>query len=341
MPPNAQPRRRQWHNHQRARTSPGLQTIDPATVDALIDAPSLVAALHAAFRDGAVAPVRHHHNIHMGARDDATLLLMPAWDNRLPPRHIGVKTVTVHPDNPSQGTPQPSVQGAYLLLYGQTGAPRALIDGPALTARRTAAASALASRFLSRPNSQRLVMIGTGRLAPDLITAHRAERPIAHVAVWGREQKKAENLARRMSGQGFDIVACDDLEGAIADADIVSCATTSRRPFFDGEWLAPGTHVDLVGGFRPDMREADDTVISRARVFVDTRTGAMSEAGDITQPLAAGLIAADDIVAELSELCRDEHIGRSSITEITMFKSVGTALEDLAAAELLIDRIGP
>jgi alanine dehydrogenase len=302
-----------------------LRTIDPATVNELLDTPSLVAALHAAFRDGGVTPVRHHHSIPMGARDGATLLLIPAWDTEVPPRHIGVKTVTVHPEKPtrSPAEPHPSIQGVYLLLDGQTGAPQALIDGPALTARRTAAASALASRFLSRMDSQRLVMVGTGRVAPELIIAHCAERPISHVAVWGRDADKAEKLARRMSGQGFGIEACGDLEAAIANADIVSCATTSRTPVFAGEWLSPGTHVDLVGGFRPDMREANDT------------------AGDIVQPLEAGLIAADDIVAELSELCRDEHIGRSSITEITMFKSVGKALEDLAAAELLIDRLTP
>ena len=320
-----------------------MQNIDPATVNALLDAPSLVTALHAAFRDGAMTPVRHHHTIPMGARDDATLLLMPAWDNEVPPRHIGVKTVTVHPDNPAHNPTarQPSVQGVYLLLDGQTGTPRALIDGPALTARRTAAASALASRFLSRPDSRRLVMIGTGRLAPDLIMAHCAERPITHVAVWGRDADKAENLARRMSGQGVAVEAASDLESAIAAADIVSCATTSRTAVFAGEWLTPGTHVDLVGGFRPDMREADDRAITRARIFVDTRAGAMSEAGDLVQPLAAELIAADDIAAELSELCRDEHIGRASAGEITLFKSVGTALEDLAAAELLIDRLAP
>jgi len=318
-----------------------LQTIDPATVNELLDAPSLVAALHAAFRDGATTPVRHHHNIPMGARDDATLLLMPAWDSEVPPRHIGVKTVTVHPDNPTQNPadPQPSVQGAYLLLDGQTGVPRALIDGPALTARRTAAASALASRFLSRPDSQRLVMIGTGRLAPDLMMAHCGERPIEHVAVWGRDPSNTEKLVHRMAGHGLRVEACGDLEAAIAAADIVSCATTSRTPVFDGSWLTPGTHVDLVGGFRPDMREADDTAIARARIFVDTRAGAMSEAGDIVQPLEAGLITADDIIAELSELCRDEHVGRASVGEITLFKSVGTALEDLAAAELLINRL--
>lgn len=320
-----------------------MRTIDPETVNDLLDAPSLVAALHAAFRDGVETPVRHHYTIPMGARDDATLLLMPAWDRDVPPRHIGVKTVTVHPDNPAQNaaSPLPSVQGVYLLLDGQTGAPRALIDGPALTARRTAAASALAARFLSRPDSQRLVMIGTGRLAPDLIAAHCGERPIEHVTVWGRNPANTDRLVRRMQAHGFPIAACTDLESEIARADIVSCATTSRTPVFDGAWLAPGTHVDLVGGFRPDMREADDTAITRARIFVDTRAGAMSEAGDIVQPLEAGLITPDDIVAELSELCRDEHVGRASASDITIFKSVGTALEDLAAAELLIDRLAP
>ncbi len=195
----------------------------------------------------------------MGARNDATLLLMPAWDSEVPPRHIGVKTVTVHPDNPTRNPaePQPSVQGVYLLLDGQTGEPRALIDGPTLTARRTAAASALASRFLSRPDAHRLVMVGTGRLAPDLIMAHCAERPITHVSVWGRDAGKAETLAQRMSGPGLEVDACSDLEAAITNADIVSCATTSKSPVFAGEWLAPGTHVDLVGGFRPDMRGGD------------------------------------------------------------------------------------
>ena len=176
---------------------------------------------------------------------------------------------------------------------------------------------------------------------PDLIVPHCAERPIDHVSVWGRNQANTEKLVHRMFDLGFPVEACTDLEAAVTNADIVSCATTSRTPVFDGAWLTPGTHVDLVGGFRPDMREADDTAIGRARIFVDTRAGAMSEAGDIVQPMESGLITADDIIAELSELCRDEHVGRASVGEITLFKSVGTALEDLAAAELLIDRVAP
>jgi len=320
-----------------------LRTIDAATVNALLDPPSLVTALHGAFRDGVETPVRHHHTVPMGTRDDATLLLMPAWNAGTPPRHIGIKTVTVHPDNPRHEptAPKPSVQGAYLLLDGHSGTPRALIDGPSLTARRTAAASALAARFLSRPDARRLLVIGTGRLAPELIAAHADVRPIEHIEIWGRNIRAAERLADDITARGLRAEPCIDLASAVESADIISCATTSRTPVFDGDRLRPGVHVDLVGGFRPDMREADDAAIGRARIFFDTRAGAMSEAGDIVQPLEAGLIAPDDILAELAELCRDEHPGRTDPNEITLFKSVGTALEDLAAAELLIDRLEP
>lgn len=314
-----------------------MQTIDAATVNALLDDGGLVSALHAAFRDGATTPVRHHHSIPMGDANDATLLLMPAWNAAVPPRHIGVKTVTVHPDNPTESLP--SVQGVYLLLDGPTGTPRALIDGPALTARRTAAASALASRFLSRPDSRHLVMVGTGRLAPDLIAAHCAERPISHVTVYGRNRDRAAGVVDALAGRPFEATVCEDLEAAVATADIVSCATTARTPVFDGAWLRPGVHVDLVGGFRPDMREADDAAIRRARVFVDTRAGATAEAGDIVQPLEDGVLTKDAILADLFELCRGDHPGRGSDDEITLFKSVGTAIEDLAAAELLVDRM--
>lgn len=317
-----------------------MRTIDAATVNALLDEGSLVTALDAAFREGAATPVRHHHAIPMdtdSASADATLLLMPAWDSRIPPRHIGVKTVTVHPDNPSASLP--SVQGVYLLLDGPTGTPRALIDGPALTARRTAAASALAARYLARADAQHLIMIGTGRLAPELIAAHCAERPISQVSIWGRSRDRAAGIAATLADQPVAVTVCEDLEAGIGTADIVSCATTATTPVFDGTWLRAGTHVDLVGGFRPDMREADDTAIGRASVFVDTRAGATAEAGDIVQPIEAGLLSTDGIAADLFDLCRGDHPGRRSDDEITLFKSVGTAIEDLAAAELLIERV--
>lgn len=317
-----------------------MHSFDAATVEAKLNPAQLIEALREAFRLGANVPLRHHHTI-PGLPDgqDATLLLMPAWGAGSPPTHIGIKSVTVHPDNPAQSLP--SVQGVYLLLDGATGTPVAMIDGPSLTARRTAAASALAATYLARKDASRLTIVGTGRLAPELIRAHATARPIEQVSIWGRNNSRARAIAKSMSDASFSVRAVDNLENAIRNADIVSCATTARTPVFNGDWLQPGTHVDLVGGFRPDMREADDTAIRRAQVFVDTIDGATREAGDIVQPLASGILLQDDIVADLFDLCRDKHLGRESETEITLFKSVGTALEDLAAAEHLMAETTP
>jgi alanine dehydrogenase len=282
-------------------------------------------------------PLRHHHTIETGGAP-ATLLLMPAWRNA---RHLGIKIVTVFPDNGAQNLP--AVIGQYLLLSAQTGQPLALMDGTALTRRRTAAASALASRYLSRPDSFRLLMVGTGALAPHLIRAHAAVRPIREVAIWGRTPAKAAALAERFNSgdlQHLKIAAhaADSIEQTVGAADIVSCATLAQEPLVKGEWLRKGQHVDLVGGFTPIMREADDEAVRRSRVFVDTRQGAVKEAGDIVQPLANGALQPDAIVADLFELCREEKRGRQSAGEITLFKSVGTALEDLAAAELVAEQ---
>ena len=312
-----------------------MRIYDADAVEAALDPVRLVTALRDAFRTDMSVPLRHHHSIPLGdGTSDATLLLMPAWSGTTPPRHIGIKAVTVQPDNPARGLP--SVQGAYLLLDGETGTPAAMIDGPALTARRTAAASALAAHYLAREDTARLVVIGTGRLAPELIAAHAAVRPITHVGVFGRDPAKAEAVARTFADAPFAVEAVTDLDRVIARADILSCATTAREPVFDGGTLPAGVHVDLVGGFRPDMREADDEAIRRATVFVDTRTGACKEAGDIVVPLQSGVLGEDEIAADLFDLCRSAHPGRTGDEEITLFKSVGTAIEDMAAAELLV-----
>lgn len=317
-----------------------MHAYDAAAVEANLDPTRLIEALRSAFHKGANVPLRHHHTISGTSEDqDATLLLMPAWGAGSPPEYIGIKSVTVHPDNPAQGLP--SVQGVYLLLDGATGTPVAMIDGPALTARRTAAASALAATYLARKTATHLTIIGTGRLSSELIRAHAKARPIEQVLIWGRNSDTARRVADSMADEPFSVRATDDLECAIRTADIVSCATTAKNPVFDGAWLQPGTHVDLVGGFRPDMREADDTAILRARVFVDTREGATREAGDIVEPLTSGILKPDDIAADLFDLCCDKHPGRESETEITLFKSVGTALEDLAAAQLLMTETTP
>lgn len=294
----------------------------------------LIERLRQMFRTGCATPMRHHHAVPVPGGADATLVLMPAWQAG---RHIGVKIVTAFPDNGTRGLP--TVTGSYLLLDGTTGAPLALLDGQALTLHRTAAASALAAHYLAREDAHRLVMVGTGALAPHLVAAHATVRPIGEVLIWGRDPEKARRLAARLDLAGRRIAAVTDLAAAVREADIVSCATLATAPLLQGAWLRPGAHLDLVGGFRPDMREADDEAVRRARVFVDTRAGALKEAGDIVQPLAAGVLHEHDIAADLFELTRGERAGRQSYTEITLFKSVGTALEDLAAAQLVLDRV--
>jgi ornithine cyclodeaminase len=311
-----------------------MQIISAAEVEAALDWDSLIERLRQTFRSGAEVPARHHHEIAEGQSSRGSLLLMPAWQAG---RTIGIKIATVFPENGERGLP--SVMGAFLLLDGRSGSPRALIDGPTLTLKRTAAASALASRYLSRPDCERLLMVGTGSLAPYQIMAHAAVRPICNVLIWGRSPDKAAKLAKRLDRADFRVAATEDLETAARGAHIISCATLTKAPLIRGDWLQPGQHLDLVGGFRPDMRETDDAAIRRARIFVDTRAGAFAEAGDIVQPMESGLLDAEDVAGDLFDLTRGERAGRRFYDQITLFKSVGTALEDLAAAGLAAERV--
>ncbi len=311
-----------------------MRIVSAAEVERALDYGALIARLREAFRIGCEAPLRSHHTIPRGNDPAATLLLMPAWRRGGP---IGVKQVTVFPGNAERGLS--AVMAAYLLLDGETGALVALIDGLALTVRRTACASALAADYLAREDAERLLMVGAGNLAPDLVRAHATVRPIVEVRIWNRHPERAARLAETLADDGIDATAVDDLEAAARWADIVSCATLTTAPLIRGEWLAPGAHLDLVGAFTPDMREADDEAVRRARIFVDTREGALNEAGDIVAPIARGVISEGDIQADLGELTRHEREGRGGADEITLFKSVGAALEDLAAAELVVESL--
>ena len=305
--------------------------IPAADVHAALAWRPLVDALRAAFVAGATAPVRSSHAV---TPDGDRLLLMPAWDGA----GLGVKIVTVFPRNHERGIA--SVAALYVLMDGTTGHPLALIDGEALTLRRTAASSALASTYLSREDARTLVVVGTGALAPYMAEAHCAVRDIARVLVWGRHADRAEHTAAALAARGLPAQAVATLEDALAEADIVTCATTAREPVVRGAWVRGGTHVDLVGAFTREMRESDDDLVARAEVFVDTYAGALKEAGDLVQPIDDGAITREHVRAELAQLCARAHPGRTDRDAITLFKSVGTALEDLCAARLVAARRG-
>lgn len=306
-------------------TVPMLQITKQQLTRAL-NFPTLIEALRAAFAKESYVPVRHHHDY----PTSSTLLLMPAWQGEY---YFGLKVITVTPEN--AGRNLPTIQGTYLLFDRPTGSPLAQMDAKILTNWRTAAASALASDYLSRADSESLLVVGTGALAPYLIRAHAAVRPIKKVWVWGRNREKADRLVQQLAEYPWEMQATDELEGPASRADIISTATMSAEPLISGAWLQPGQHLDLVGSYKPDMREADDKCIERARVFVDTREAAPRESGDLAIPIQKGILSDKDILADLFELCRGRAPGRQKREEITLFKSVGHALEDLATAALV------
>jgi alanine dehydrogenase len=306
--------------------------LDAAALAARLDRRALIDALEAAFRTSAVVPERRHYGIQSAnsGQQAGTLLVMPAW--RIG-GSLGIKLVTIYPDNALRSLP--AVAATYLLLDAETGLPKALLDGGELTLRRTGAASAMASRFLSSPDATRLVMVGTGRLAPHLIESHAVVRHIREIKIWGRDPGHARRLATSLRRPDWVVEATEDLEAAVRWADIVSCATLSREPLVRGVWLAAGQHLDLVGAFTPDMCEADDAAMARSELFVDTRQGALSESGEIIGAMQRGAIEASSVRGELADLVSGR-AGRSHASAVTLFKSVGTALEDLVAAELAI-----
>lgn len=310
-----------------------MLVLDEAQTRAALPWEPLIEAIAAMFAGECVMPVRHHHDMEVPGEESATLLLMPAW---VPGRYAGVKMVSVFPGN--AGRSLPAIFGTYILSSAGTGEVLAAIDGGELTARRTAATSALAARYLARADAAELLVCGTGRLSLNLIQAHAAVRRLTRIRVWGRNREAAEKIAEEARVLGLPAEAAADLEAATRDADVISCATLSSEPLIRGEWLKAGAHLDLVGAFKPTMRETDDESIRRSLVFVDTRAGAIAEAGDIVQPLKSGLLRQEDIRAELSELVRGSRPGRTDDSAITLFKSVGAALEDLAGAILAYER---
>jgi len=313
-----------------------MLVLNAEQIRSLATTPRVIEALRKTFAAGGVTTVRTPTQM-PGGSADRLFISMLAMDQGGGPV---IKLLTILPENRPQGLL--TVQGA-IVVFSKTGVPVAILDGTVITHLRTGAASALASTYLSREDSAHLVILGTGALAPTMAASHCAVRPIKHVSVWGRRAEPAQATAEAIRAKvrkGIEVSVADSIEKAVATADIVSSSTSSPTPILAGKWLKSGTHVDLVGSFQPTKRESDDDVVLRSRIFVDTFHGALHEGGDVVDPISRGIIARDRIVGELADLASGRVQGRGSQDEITMFKSVGTAIEDLATARMLVEASG-
>lgn len=316
-----------------------MQHIDQESTRLALPFERLVPALRERFATGCEVPPRHVHELANplteagleAAARKMTSLIMPAW---IPGRYYGVKIINIAPGNARSALP--GLHATYLLFDARTGVPLALIDGDQLTARRTAATSALGGSFLAREDASHLLVVGAGRIARLLPEAWRTVRPIRKVSIWARRADAAEATAEDWREQGFEVNRVTDLASACAEADIVSCATLATEPVVRGAWLRPGSHLDLIGSFTPAMREADDACFDGVRLFVDTDE-ALLKSGDLLHPMASGVLRADDLKGTLTTLCRGVATGRRNHQERTVFKSVGHALEDLTAAVLVYE----
>ena len=308
----------------------GPRFFGPDEVGRLLPWDALISAIEqVVVEDGAFAPERTVHTVPDGDGNDAAFLMKPGW---VAGDVIAVKAVTFFPNNGQLDLP--TINAGVLLFSGANGTFLGACDGNVLTTRRTAAASAVAAKRLARTDAKRLLVVGTGALAPMTARAHCAVRDFDVVEVWGRNVDKARELANSLIAENIPASVAEELDVAVGRADVITCSTGAKSPLVKGALLQPGAHVDLIGAFTPEMRESDDDVVRRSTIFADTRADG-TLAGDLAQPLAAGLISADDIAGDLAELVNGTHPGRTSDEEITMFKSAGFALEDVAAARLV------
>lgn len=307
-----------------------MRYLDQAAIRQALSWDRLVPALRQVFAAGCVVPPRTVHTMELPGDPDGTLLLMPAWQGG---RWLVVKTAIVVPGNGARGLP--AVSAVVQVFDGRTGEPRAVLDGGEITARRTAATSAMVADTLARQDAAHLLVVGAGRIARNLVEAHCSVRNYQRVSIWARRPEAASALATELRDRSPVVEAVASLEAAARGADVISCATLSREPLVCGAWLKPGSHLDLVGAYRHDLRETDDEAVRRASIiYVDTFEGALAEAGDLLLPMASGAITRAHISGELADLCRGTGPTRPDNSAITLFKSVGTAIEDYAAAVL-------
>jgi ornithine cyclodeaminase len=310
-----------------------MKIIDTIATREALPFKRLIPALKDMFIEGCDVPLRHTHTL-----DDAsgtatgTILIMPAWQ---PGAYLGIKTVAIFPQNSLRALP--GLHSTYILYDAQTGVPLAQIDGNEITSRRTAAASALAASFLAPADARHLLVIGAGRVGSLLPDAYRVVRPIERVTVWDRKAENADAMVQRLRREGMDAEVCTNIAVAASRADIVSCATLATEPIVQGAWLSINSHMDLIGSFTPAMREADDACFGGdVRIYVDTGE-ALQKSGELLGPMSRGVFKADDVAGTLADLSRGTVQRRGNTGGRTLFKSVGTALEDLAAAVLVFE----
>jgi ornithine cyclodeaminase len=296
-----------------------LPFIEPAELRELLPIGEAIDALEEGFRQGVPpGPLRWRVPV-----EDAELLIMPATA----PLGVGVKLVTVNAENPRRGLPL--IHAVYVLFDPGSLAPRAVIDGAALTALRTSAVSGLATRYLAPPDAHRLMVFGAGVQAAAHVEAMRAVRDITEVRIVSRTGERADALVDEASANGLEASHGDPRD--VGWADVVCTCTTSHVPVFDGTLLRAGAHVNAVGAHTPETRELDDEAVRRARIVVETREAALAEAGDLLLPIHAGVIDRSSIAADLSEVASGSVVRRDG-KDVTIFKSVGIAFEDLVVA---------
>jgi len=308
-----------------------MRVIEENDVRRVLNFPDLVEALRKGFGSPAGTPRRMVFPLDEGGSSHDAFAVLPAWTGEV----IGVKAFTYLPSNAAKG--RDILHSKILLFDRETGKPLDLVDGTSVTYWRTAAVAGLAASYLARPDAGRLLVCGTGNLAPYMALAHESVRPLTDIGIWGRDAEKAARTAKEIAGQrpGINCYPVTDLEAEAREADIISCVTASHDPIIHGEWIRPGTHTDFFGNHERTGRECDTEMVLKARVFVDSRANVLNEAGEILIPMGEGRIGEDHVLGELAELCSGAVRGRTSTEEITLFKSVGTALSDVIAARLV------
>lgn len=294
-----------------------------------LDYRQLIEALKSIFQSEYTMPLRHHHFYKSESGEDNALILMPVWNKEF----MGVKQVVVAPTNHTVGLP--AIFAQYTLMNAQTGQPLAQMNAAELTSRRTACTSALAASYLARKDAKHLLIVGGGKVAQHLAQAHFEVRDYEKVSIWMRNKEKMEAFVQELKDSGFPAESVEDLAKVTPEADVIACATLSKTAIIKGEWIKKGSHLDLIGSHKPDTREVDDEAIVKSTVFVDSREGALHETGELAIPIAKGVFKEENVAADIAELSRGIHQGRVNDDEITLFKSAGLAVEDLAAALLV------